>query len=418
VQPPRIELIPARAAVCCDAATILDILVRITPPLPEIHILRPPINLGIVLDRSGSMGSGGKMEHAREAAIFAVWQLLPTDRVSITVFDDQIETIAPSAPVTDKPDLVARIRRIDARGSTALHGGWAAGAQQVLEHVAWQGLNRVLLLSDGLANAGLTDPGAIRGEVRGMAGREVSTSTIGVGKDYNEDLLAAMAQAGAGNYYYVETSVQLPDIFQTELQGLMATTGRHGELSVRTGPGVAVTEVLTELEREPSGQIKLPDLVSDMLISIMVRLSVAPQPQTSELCRFHLAWDPTGETARGRQELEVSLALPSVPVQEWEKRPLDPAVQEQLTLLMATKARDEFHTALQRGEIATAQAILDRIRAIVSNTPETAETRAELENLAATEELFKLGQFGSSSKMAHYLAHQRKQGRGSAPPKS
>ena len=69
---------------------------RITPPLPEIHVLRPPINLGIVLDRSGSMSEGRKMEHAREATVFAIRQLLPTDRVSITVFDDQVETIAPT----------------------------------------------------------------------------------------------------------------------------------------------------------------------------------------------------------------------------------------------------------------------------------------------------------------------------------
>ena len=264
MQAPLIELIPGRPAVRDDEATILDVLVRITPPLPEIHVLRPPVNLGIVLDRSGSMSEGRKMDHAREATVFAIRQLLPTDRVSITVFDDQVETISASAPVTDKPGLIAQIKKICPRGSTALHAGWASGAQQVLEHVAWQGLNRVLLLSDGLANHGLTDPEAICGEVRGMAGRQVSTSTIGVGDNYNEDLMGAMARAGMGNYYFVENSVQLADIFQTELQGLMATTGRRAELTVRPRPGVELVEVLTELERGPAGQIKLPDLVSDM----------------------------------------------------------------------------------------------------------------------------------------------------------
>ena len=248
--------------------------------------------------------------------------------------------------MTDKPGLVAQIKKIGPRGSTALHAGWAAGAQQVLEHVAWQGLNRVLLLSDGLANHGLTDPEAICGEVRGMAGRQVSTSTIGVGDDYNEDLMGAMARAGMGNYYFVENSVQLADIFQTELQGLMATTGRRAELTVRPGPGVELADVLTELERGSAGQIKLPDLVSDMPISILLRVKVTPQPRRSEFCRFHLAWDPTGETPLVRQELEVSLALPAVPSAEWEKLPLDPAVQEQLALVMATKAREEYHAAL------------------------------------------------------------------------
>ena len=105
------ESFQSRPAVCHDAPTVLDILARITPPLPEIHVLRPPINLGIVLDRSGSMSSGRKMSHAREAARFAVGQMLPTDRLSLTIFDDVVETIVPSAPVVDKPSLAAKIDR-------------------------------------------------------------------------------------------------------------------------------------------------------------------------------------------------------------------------------------------------------------------------------------------------------------------
>jgi Ca-activated chloride channel family protein len=417
VQPPRIELIPARPAVCRDATTTLDVLVRITPPLPEVHILRPPINMAIVLDRSGSMSSGRKMEHARDAAIFAIGQLLPTDRISVTVFDEQIETIAPSAPATDKPGLAARIRRIGPRGSTALHGGWEAGARQVLEHLVWQGMNRVLLLSDGLANVGLTDPGSIAAEVRGMAGREVSTSTIGVGRDYSEALLSAMADAGAGSYYYVDNPVQLPDIFQTELQGLMATTGRNVELSIKPGSGVAVAEVLTGLERGPDGQIKVPDMVSDMPISVLVRLSVPPAPSGGDLGRVTLAWDPTGETAGRRQECSVGLALPGVTLREWEQMPLDPAVQEQLILLMAARARDELHGTLARGDVAGSRAILDQIHALIATVPETFELREELKNLEETQAMMNTGDMISSAKKAQLMAWYRKKGRSSPPPK-
>ena len=82
-----------------------------TPPTPEVHFVRPPINLGLVLDRSGSMAGAKKMAYAREAAAFAVGQLLPTDRVGVTIFDTEVETIAPNAPVTDKPGLIRQIRR-------------------------------------------------------------------------------------------------------------------------------------------------------------------------------------------------------------------------------------------------------------------------------------------------------------------
>jgi Ca-activated chloride channel family protein len=418
MQPPRIEVIPARPAVCRDASIMLDVLVRITPPLQDIHIVRPPINLGIVLDRSGSMVADQKMDHAREAAIFAVWQLLANDRVSVTVFDDQIETLAPSALATDKADLVSKIRRIGPRGSTALHSGWLAGAEQVLEYVASQALNRVLLLSDGLANVGMTDTGAICAEVRGVAAREVSTSTIGVGRDYNEDLLASMARAGGGSYYFVEGSVQLRDIFQTELQGLMATTGRNVELTVQPGQGTALTEVLTPLDRGPSGQLKLPDLVSEMPVSVLLKMSVGPQPRTREIARFHLAWDPIGESAGHRQDFEVSLALPAMSVADWEKLPLEPAVQEQVVLLMAAKAREELHAALLQGNAATAKTIIDRIREMISGGPATVEMKADLENLVATEEFLQRGMLGTSAKMAHYMWDRRRQGRRSPPPQS
>src|SRR5271156_6752925 len=109
VTEPRIELIPARQAVCSDESIVLDVLVRITPPQPEVHFPRAPLNLALVLDRSGSMAGMKKMPFARQAAAFAVKQLLLTDRVSITLFDNVVETIVPGGPVADKPGLVRRI---------------------------------------------------------------------------------------------------------------------------------------------------------------------------------------------------------------------------------------------------------------------------------------------------------------------
>jgi Ca-activated chloride channel family protein len=416
MQPPQIEIIPSRPAVWLDEVTILDVLVRITPPIPDIHFLRPPINLGIVLDRSGSMASGRKMVHACEAACFAVSQLLPTDRVSVTIYDDQIETIAPSALVVDKMALVAQIRGILPRGSTALHRGWAAGAQQVAEHVAWDALNRVLLLSDGLANVGVTDPNAIKADVKGMTDRRVSTSTIGVGADYNENLLEAMAEAGDGNYYYVESSVQLADIFQTEMNGLMATSGRDVGLRIETDHGVVVGEVLNELEREPSGRLKLPNLVMGMPISIVVRLEVPPQRDRAEIGRFFLDWEEPREQASGRCSLGAALIISPVPARQWSEMPVDPAVAEQVALLMAAKARKEVIAAIDRHDVAAARSGFDRIREVLSSAPQTLEVTGEWANLQKTEEYLTLGQMSSSRKAAHYQQYFRKHGKGTTSP--
>ncbi len=415
MQPPNLEVIPARPAVCRGEACILDVLVRISPPVPDIHFLRPPINLGIVLDRSGSMATGRKMVHAREAACFAISQMLPTDRVSVTIYDDRIETIAPSAPVVDKPSLIARIQGIQPRNSTALHGGWEAGAEQVAEHVAWDGLNRVLLLSDGLANVGVTDPNAIRSDVKGMTGRGVSTSTIGVGDDYNEDLLEAMAQVGDGNYYYVESSVQLADIFQTELNGLMATSGRDAGLRVEPAHGVVFMEVLNEMEQEPSGRLKLPNLVMGMPISIVIRLKVPPQRDREEICRFTLDWeDPRGE-APGRRSLAMALIISPVPTRQWSEMPVDLAVAEQVALLMAAKARKEAISAIDRGDDVSASHSFEAIRAVLSGAPQTAEVASEWANLDSTQELFAQGQMGSARKASHYRQYFRKRGQGTTP---
>ena len=410
---PLFEVIPARPAVRNDAPTVLEILVRITPPLPEIHVLRPPINLGLVLDRSGSMSTGQKMAHAREAARFAVSQMLSNDRLSLTIFDDVVETVVASSPVVDKASLAAKINGIAPRGSTALHGGWAAGAQQVLEHLVWQGMNRVLLVSDGLANVGLTDPVAICTEIRGMASREVSTSTIGVGSDYNELLLSEMAQAGSGNYYFVDNPVQLTDIFQTELRGLMGTAGRHVELSVQLAEGVSDGGVLTEVKRGSAGQLMLPDLVCDMPITVVLRLDVAPREGWSEICRFRLTWEAPDAPDRYREQLEVAFSLDAVSSVNWERMTVDPIVQDHLTLAMSISTRDELYAAIKGGHAQQSGALLDQLRKLVKTTSLGLETDADLAMLDDLEQKLGRGDFISSSKLAHLVSYLRKGGRSS-----
>jgi Ca-activated chloride channel family protein len=257
----RVDPAPPRPAVQSDAPTTLDVLVKILSLAPEAWVHRPALNLGLVLDRSGSMG-GHKIVFAREAAIFTVQELQATDRVSLTIFDDDIETLAPNALVEDKNWLVELIRRIRPGGSTALHGGWEEGARQVGRHLARRGLNRVLLLSDGHANAGVTQADAITSDVHRRALEGITTTTLGLGDDYNEDLLQAMAIVGDGNYYYVDSPAQLPAIVATELRGLAATVGTGVNLAVEPSDGISVAEVLNDFDRLPDGRLKLPNLVA------------------------------------------------------------------------------------------------------------------------------------------------------------
>ena len=197
---PSIQLIPLRAAVSTERESTLDVLVRIIAPTVDRPTTRPSLNLSLVIDRSGSM-DGDKIAFARQAAAFAVEQLLPQDRVSVVIFDDEVQTLVPSTLVENRQMILEAIRRIQAGGSTALHEAWRQGGLQVSHHLDREHLNRVILLSDGLANVGETNPDVIATDVHKLAGLGVSTTTMGVGDDYNEDLMAAMAKSGDGNYY-------------------------------------------------------------------------------------------------------------------------------------------------------------------------------------------------------------------------
>ena len=164
-------------------------------------------------------------------------------------------------------------------------------------------------MSDGMANVGETRPEVIANDVKRLTAEGVGTTTLGVGDDYNEDLLEAMARSGDGNYYYIESPVQLPDVFQTELKGLMATVGKKVSLGLEPQNGVTVADVLNELDTTPQGRLKLPNLVAGMPLLVVVRFCVPPITCEADLCRFRLAWD-TAETA-GRQQLVTTLRLPA-----------------------------------------------------------------------------------------------------------
>src|ERR1041384_3352647 len=130
---PKVEFITERAKLVADREQTIDVLIRIMPPdVPRTTSARPQLNLSLVLDRPGPM-QGKKMRPAREAAQYCVEQLLPTDRISAVIFDDQIEVLIPSQPAARKDELKSRLAEVFARGTTALHEAWVRGGMQVSE---------------------------------------------------------------------------------------------------------------------------------------------------------------------------------------------------------------------------------------------------------------------------------------------
>ena len=172
-----------------------------------------PLNLSIVIDRSGSM-AGEKMEFAKKAAKDIIDKLSPDDFVSVVIYDELIDVIQTAVPVVYKDSIKAKIDKVKPRGSTNLWGGSEKGYEQVKANYKRNYVNRVLLISDGLANAGLINPLRIKARVQEYKDIEgITISTFGVGLHYNETLMTDMAENGAGNYYFIDKADQMAAIF-------------------------------------------------------------------------------------------------------------------------------------------------------------------------------------------------------------
>jgi len=219
--------------------------------------------------------SGDKLSFTKKAVVFALNHLDSEDTVSIVTFDDEVNTLVSPQKAVHKDQMALMVKSIRPGGSTNLSGGLFKGAGLVRDNYRKEQVKRVLLLTDGLANVGVTEPEKIVAKVKGLAENNVSVSTLGVGDDFQEDLLVDIAEAGKGSFYYIASPDNLPEIFRQELQGLLSITGQNLELGIRPAQGV---EVLRILGYEPQWgdevKISLPDIYSGETKTVLVELGV------------------------------------------------------------------------------------------------------------------------------------------------
>lgn len=203
---------------------------------------RLPIDLALVLDRSGSM-HGDKLELVKQATLEAVDHLGQRDSFSVVLFDTDVQVLMPMVPAIDASQdrLATLLRDVEANATTCLSGGWLTGCELLAEQMTAGSpphLRRAVVLTDGLANVGIIDPHQLMTHAGALRQRGIITSTMGVGYGFDEVLLGGMAQAGGGNFRYVGSPIALAAFFRNEIGGLLDVIAPQPRLHITFPPGM------------------------------------------------------------------------------------------------------------------------------------------------------------------------------------
>ncbi|MBA3464065.1 MAG: VWA domain-containing protein [Deltaproteobacteria bacterium] len=205
---------------------------------------RLPLNLVVVVDHSGSMSADGRLEKVKVGLHTLVDNLKPEDRLALISFDDVVTTDAPFTAELDRPLLHAAINRLVPRGATNLYGGLEAGFKQLGEYPKNERQNRVIFLSDGLATAGNTSRPAIMEMAKGWIAKGIGLTSIGVGRDFDIELMRGLAENGAGNYYFLEDGAASSEVFTEELDFFMSPLALDIKIEAIAGKGWTFDEVV------------------------------------------------------------------------------------------------------------------------------------------------------------------------------
>lgn len=262
---------PARAAtdrVTCTieldrtllaAESVQRTVMKVALRAPELAASteRPPVNLAVVLDRSGSMG-GDKIERAKDAAIEALHRLGPKDLFSLVIYDHEVETIVPPQSASNVEWIEGRIRKIQSRGNTALFAGVSQAAAEIRKNIENRKyVPRILLLSDGQANVGPSGTDDLGRLGTALMKEGVAVTTVGVGTDYNEDLMTRLSQNSDGNAYFAAKSAELSRIFNAELGSVLKVVARQVVLEIVCSDGVKPLRIIGREGRIRGGTVEI-----------------------------------------------------------------------------------------------------------------------------------------------------------------
>ena len=330
---------------------------------------RTPVNIAIVIDKSGSM-NGQKIKKAKEAAIMAISRLSSNDIISVVTYDRTVHVLIPATKVSDKESIFRIIRGVRAGGTTALFAGVSKGAEEMRKFLGQERVNRLVLLSDGLANVGPKSPDEL-GELGASLVKDgISVTTIGLGLGYNEDLMTKLAYKSDGSHYFAERADDLAEVFDNEFGRALSVVAQEINIEIKCFPGIRPVRTLGR-EGQINGQnitVFINQLYCEHEKFFILEVEVPPtaEGKTRKLAKVNINYGnlQTHTTDKLSSELEVTFSKSEELI---EKR-TNGNVMVDVVELIATERNELAMRLRDKGKIKEARkALLDNSIYLRSN---------------------------------------------------
>ena len=322
---------------------------------------RAPINVALVIDRSGSM-QGERLAAAKKGVEAALDRLGPDDTVSLVAYNHEVDVLLKAGRLGSKRGGVERaIDRLTAQGTTALYAGVKEGGEQVKEFRSDMTVNRVVLLSDGLANVGPSSPREVADLGRQLAGKGISVSTIGLGLEYNDELMQRLAAVSDGNHVFVERPSDLAEIFDREFGDALSIAVRDVTITIECNAGFKPTRVLGR-DADISGSrvtLNLAQLQADNERYVILELEPeVPHKVGSaeEVARIDVAY--MNLDSGSREAVATRVKARFTDDAKDAEASLNKAVMSQVTEQIATENSERAMELRNQGDVAAARQVL------------------------------------------------------------